>query len=153
MKKLNEKMIKRYGEIYKRMYDNEEDTFEKSHLFDEKFEVDIDFKDLVNQYNKVTKRFIDGTKQHELLFAIDMITQYDNQGTSDINMQAMGEVNKFTEWLDTLSVDNYPDFGDNNTILKIEVLTNVPNLLIDSTQQLAKYQFQTKITYNEERSL
>lgn len=103
--------------------------------------------------NRVTKRFIDGTKQHELLFGIDMITQYDNQGTSDINMQAMDEVNKFAEWLDTLSVDNYPDFGENNTILKIEVLTNVPNLLIDSTQQLAKYQFQTRITYNEERSL
>lgn len=103
--------------------------------------------------NRVTKRFIDGTKQHELLFGIDMITQYDNQGTSDINMQAMDEVNKFVEWLNTLSVDNYPDFGENNTILRIEVLTNVPNLLIDSTQQLAKYQFQTRITYNEKRSL
>lgn len=101
--------------------------------------------------NRVTKRFIDGTKQHELIFAIDMITQYDNQGTSDINMQAMDEVDSFATWLDTIEKENYPDLGVNNEILKIEVLTNVPNLLIDSTQQLAKYQFQTRITYNEKK--
>ena len=84
MKKLNEKMIKRYGEIYKRMYDNEEDTFEKSHLFDEKFELDIDFRDLVRQYNKFTKRLIDSDREcaafYEMYTEKEINVKVNNEG-------------------------------------------------------------------------
>ena len=80
-----------------------------------------------------------------------MITQYDNQGTSDINMQALEEVSNFTEWLDTVPIEDAPDFGDKRIIQKMEVLTNVPTLLVDTTNQLSKYQFQVKITYKERK--
>ena len=100
---------------------------------------------------RIVKKFIDGSMQKELIFAIDMITQYDNQGTSDINMQALEEVSNFTEWLDTVPIEDAPDFGDNRIIQKMEVLTNVPTLLVDTTNQLSKYQFQVKITYKERK--
>ena len=99
---------------------------------------------------RIVKKFIDGSMQKELIFAIDMITQYDNQGTSDINMRALEEVSNFTEWLDTVPIEDTPDFGDKRIIQKMEVLTNVPTLLVDTTNQLSKYQFQVKITYIDE---
>ena len=87
----------------------------------------------------------------ELAFAIDMITSYDNSGTSDVNMEALDEVQNFSEWIDSQSIDSGPDFGEKCTIEKIEVLTNAPTLLVDTTNQLSKYQFQVKITYTERK--
>lgn len=100
--------------------------------------------------NRVVKKFINGSAQKEIVFAIDMVCNYDNQGTSDINMNAMDEVNNFADWVDKLSSSDYPDFGEYNSITKIEVLTNVPSLLVNTEQQLGKYQFQVKITYIDE---
>ena len=101
--------------------------------------------------DRVTKEFVDGSKEKQLIFAIDMITSYDADGTSDVNMDALDEVNHFSDWIEQqYTDDNFPDFGETNTITKIEVLTNVPSLLVDATSQLAKYQFQSRITYKDE---
>lgn len=101
--------------------------------------------------DRVYKRFVDGSVQRRVIFAIDMVLSYDDAGTSDVNMNAINEVNKFSEWIEEqLSLQNVPDFGNNRTIESIEVLTNVPSLLIDNTNGLAKYQFQARIEYKDE---
>lgn len=101
--------------------------------------------------DRVYKRFVDGSVQRRVIFAIDMVLSYDDAGTSDVNMNAINEVNKFSEWIEEqLSLQNVPDFGNNKTIESIEVLTNVPSLLIDNTNGLAKYQFQARIEYKDE---
>lgn len=101
--------------------------------------------------DRVYKRFVDGSVQRRVIFAIDMVLSYDDVGTSDVNMNAINEVNKFSEWIEEqLSLQNVPDFGKNRTIESIEVLTNVPSLLIDNTNGLAKYQFQARIEYKDE---
>lgn len=101
--------------------------------------------------DRVYKRFVDGSVQRRVIFAIDMVLSYDDAGTSDVNMNAINEVNKFSEWIEEqLSLQNVPDFGKNRTIESIEVLTNVPSLLIDNTNGLAKYQFQARIEYKDE---
>lgn len=101
--------------------------------------------------DRVYKRFVDGSVQRRVIFAIDMVLYYDDAGTSDVNMNAINEVNKFSEWIEEqLSLQNVPDFGNNKTIESIEVLTNVPSLLIDNTNGLAKYQFQARIEYKDE---
>lgn len=101
--------------------------------------------------DRVYKRFVDGSVQRRVIFAIDMVLSYDDAGTSDVNMNAINEVNKFSEWIEEqLSLQNVPDFGKNRTIESIEVLTNVPSLLIDNTNRLAKYQFQARIEYKDE---
>lgn len=101
--------------------------------------------------DRVYKRFVDGSVQRRVVFAIDMVLSYDDAGTSDVNMEAINEVNKFSEWIEEqLSLQNVPDFGKNRTIESIEVLTNVPSLLIDNTNGLAKYQFQARIEYKDE---
>lgn len=101
--------------------------------------------------DRVYKRFVDGSVQRRVIFAIDMVLSYDDAGTSDVNMDAINEVNKFSEWIEEqLSLQNVPNFGKNRTIESIEVLTNVPSLLIDNTNGLAKYQFQARIEYKDE---
>ena len=101
--------------------------------------------------DRVYKRFVDGSVQRRVIFAIDMVLSYDDVGTSDVNMNAINEVNKFSEWIEEqLSLQNVPNFGKNRTIESIEVLTNVPSLLIDNTNGLAKYQFQARIEYKDE---
>nr|DAV62662.1 MAG TPA: Minor capsid protein from bacteriophage [Caudoviricetes sp.] len=100
---------------------------------------------------RIVQKFIDGSMKKELAFAIDMITSYDNSGTSDVNMEALDEVQNFSEWIDKQSIDSGPDFGEKCSIEKIEVLTNAPTLLVDTTNQLSKYQFQVKITYTERK--
>lgn len=101
--------------------------------------------------DRVYKRFVDGSVQRRVIFAIDMVLSYDDAGTSDVNMNAINEVNKFSEWIEEqLSLQNVPNFGNNKTIESIEVLTNVPSLLIDNTNGLAKYQFQARIEYKDE---
>lgn len=101
--------------------------------------------------DRVYKRFVDGSVQRRVIFAIDMVLSYDDVGTSDVNMNAINEVNKFSEWIEEqLSLQNVPDFGNNKTIESIEVLTNVPSLLVDNTNGLAKYQFQARIEYKDE---
>lgn len=101
--------------------------------------------------DRVYKRFVDGSVQRRVIFAIDMVLSYDDAGTSDVNMEAINEVNKFSEWIEEqLSLQNVPNFGKNRTIESIEVLTNVPSLLIDNTNRLAKYQFQARIEYKDE---
>lgn len=101
--------------------------------------------------DRVYKRFVDGSVQRRVVFAIDMVLSYDDAGTSDVNMNAINEVNKFSEWIEEqLSLQNVPDFGKNRTIESIEVLTNVPSLLVDNTNGLAKYQFQARIEYKDE---
>lgn len=101
--------------------------------------------------DRVYKRFVDGSVQRRVVFAIDMVLSYDDAGTSDVNMDAINEVNKFSEWIEEqLSLQNVPNFGKNRTIESIEVLTNVPSLLIDNTNGLAKYQFQARIEYKDE---
>ena len=100
--------------------------------------------------DRVIKRFVDGSKQKEVLFAIDMISLYDNTGTSDINMKNLDEVDNFIEWLELQDKEkNYPTFNDYTIINKLEVLNSTPTILINTQDMLSKYQFQVKISYKD----
>ena len=101
--------------------------------------------------DRVTKEYIDGTKPKQCVFAIDMISEYDGSGTSDVNMDALAEVESFMNWLEIQNKEsNFPDFGEKCITEKVEVLTNVPQLLINEQSQLAKYQFQARVNYKDE---
>ena len=100
--------------------------------------------------DRVIKRFVDGSKQKEVLFAIDMISLYDNTGTSDINMKNLDEVDNFIEWLELQDKEkNYPTFNDYTIIDKLEVLNSTPTILINTQDMLSKYQFQVRISYKD----
>lgn len=100
--------------------------------------------------DRVIKRFVDGSKQKEVLFAIDMISLYDNTGTSDINMKNLDEVDNFIEWLELQDKEkNYPTFNDYTIVNKLEVLNSTPTILVNTQDMLSKYQFQVRISYKD----
>lgn len=99
----------------------------------------------------VTRQFVNGVKEHQIIFAIECVKTYDPDGTSEINLTAMDEVLAFTEWLAIQSKNkSYPDFGENQIVKKMEVLSNIPTVLVDTQASLMRSQFQCRITYNDE---
>ena len=79
-----------------------------------------------------------------------MIKAYDTE-MSYTNTEAMEDALKYMQWFETQEEDkNYPDFGNNIKPDKLEVLSNVPTIMIDSENNLAQYQFQVRYTYIEE---
>lgn len=101
--------------------------------------------------DRIVREYITGVKAKQLTLAIDFVKEYDAVGTSDVNIDIMEELENFSSWIEQNNiVKNFPDFGEFNFVQELEVLTNVPSLLIDSTQQLAKYQIQFRINYNDE---
>lgn len=99
----------------------------------------------------VIKEFVTGRKLKRLTFAVDMITNYDALTTSSINLEAMDEVLNFQNWIiEQHQAKNYPLLEDKMYVDKIDVLNNIPTLLIDAQQHLAKYQFQVSVDYYDE---
>ena len=100
--------------------------------------------------DRIVKEYITGTKVKQLTLAMDFVTAYDLQGTSDLNMDTIDELENFCRWVEEKNKSKeFPDFGTNNIIENIKVLSNVPTMLVDTTQGLAKYQIQIQINYNE----
>ena len=97
-------------------------------------------------------QYINGDREVELLFALDLVKEYDI-GTSDINLEANEEFENISNWIEEQNNNgNYPDFGENIKIEEVEVLETTPSVIIDSQNNLAKYQGQYRITYIERRT-
>lgn len=90
-------------------------------------------------------KFIDGSTECELLFAIDLVKQYDT-GTSELNLEAMAECEALIDWCEHQL--ELPKF-DNCVVYQLEILNNVPSLSVDTDESLAKYQIQGKVSYLE----
>lgn len=92
------------------------------------------------------EQFIDGSYMSELYFSITMIKGYDVE-TSTTNLDAMNEIENLMVWVDNDDNISYLNFGDDVTILDLDVIELTPTITVDKEQNLAKYQFRAKITY------
>lgn len=91
--------------------------------------------------------YIDGSRELSLGFAIAMIKYYDS-AASDLNVEAMAEVDAFIKWLDAQNkARNFPDFGAGTSVFEISALDSVPSLSVDNDRNLAKYQFNCIVKY------
>ena len=91
---------------------------------------------------------IDGSKECELLFAVDMIKSYDT-GTADTNLEALQECESLMNWVEEqMENENLPQFKKCN-VHEVEILDSTPSLSVDTDQQLAKYQIQGRVRYLE----
>ena len=101
--------------------------------------------------DRIVRQDVAGGKVKQLTLAMDFVYNYDPTGTSDINIDIMEELENFNVWIEQKNrLMEVPNFGAYNTVKKIEVLTNVPSMLIDTNQGLAKYQIQIRFEYNDE---
>lgn len=101
---------------------------------------------ILNSYN-------DGSKEVRLLFSINLIKQYDDGGTSDINLEAIhifDDIISFIE--DKNNVHDYPDLGDNFIINEIGAVNKAPEVYItDNNPNVARYEGQFYIEYLERK--
>ena len=95
--------------------------------------------------------FIDGSKDVNLQFAIAMVKLFD-VNTSNINLEAIKEVENFTDWFEHQDyIENFPILGNRYKVYEMQVLDTTPTISVDNEQSLVKYQFNCSINYIEER--
>lgn len=106
---------------------------------------------LLTEYSeKVVKKFVDGNIRKSYGFAIIVIKHYSTV-KDDLNLECMNFVQEFMDWMEEQNKkENYPDFGSNCKVEKIEVLQNMPNLSgINTEEGLAQYMIQGQVLYIE----
>lgn len=102
---------------------------------------------------RVIMEFIDGSKEKEVLFNINLIKQYDDGGTSDINVLAIKAFESITRWVEEQNLkQNYPEFDDNIFVESIECSYTTPDVYVSPEQGVCRYESQYKLTYLEKRS-
>ena len=97
----------------------------------------------------VLKKYIDGSAEKEYIFSVAMLANYDN-GTSDINIDALQEADNLIKWIEEQNSKSiYPDFGEKCNVQGVEVLTEVPQLTINSENNIARYMITAKVYFAE----
>lgn len=97
----------------------------------------------------VVKQYVDGSAIRCYDFAMVVFKDEKDLPNSTENAEDLFDVQQFMEWIDTQDKNgNYPDFGDDCTILRIRNLQNMPNTAGRDGRH-AKYMFQCSVEYFE----
>lgn len=105
---------------------------------------------VTNYADKTVKEFINGDARKAYGFSI-LITKSYSTYSDDLNLEAMNFAQTFMDWLDEQNCKKeYPDFGSNCEVEKIEVLQNMPNLAgVNAEEGTARYMVQCRILHIE----
>ena len=96
------------------------------------------------------EKFIDGSKKLTVPFQVEMIKTYDLEPCSDTNMNNMKSAMEFIEWMQQQEYEsNYPNLGDDIYVDELMVESDVPEMLVNETEYLAKYIIKCKIIYTK----
>lgn len=97
--------------------------------------------------------FLNGSKEVRLIFNIELVKQYDDGGTSDINLDAIkafDEIISFVERKNNLK--EYPELGDGYIVNEIGATYKAPEIYVtNDNPSIARYEGQFYIEYLEER--
>lgn len=109
---------------------------------------------ITNYSDKVRKKYITGNVQKEYGFSIIIVKAYSSE-QDDLNLEAMNFAQAFMDWLDEQNEKKeYPDFGENCTVERMENLQNMPNMSgVNCEAGLARYMIQAKIVYTERKQI
>ena len=92
--------------------------------------------------------FVDGSSIRNYIFSVAFMREYDSDGTSDINVDAMEEAGNFAEWIEEQdNAGNFPVFGENEAVEWIRVNDTVPNMAVDQESGVARYTLNVVISY------
>lgn len=94
-----------------------------------------------------TEHFIDGSKRVIVPFQVEMIKAYDFE-QNDTNMDEMESAMQFIDWMQKQEYEcNYPNLGNDICVEELLVESDVPEMLVSTTEKLAKYIVKCKIIY------
>lgn len=104
---------------------------------------------LTNYSGKIVKKYVRSADK-EYGFTI-LITWHYSLEIDDLNLQAMNLGQGFMDWIEEQNRKrDFPDFGDNCQVKKIENLQNMPNLAtVDWENKVAQYQIPCRVLYFE----
>lgn len=104
---------------------------------------------VTNYSDKQIKKYFGGAEK-EYGFSIIVVKAY-STNDDDLNLEAMNFAQGFMDWLQKQNkAKNFPDFGKNCKIRKMENLQNMPNLSgVNAEEGLARYMLQCRIVYYE----
>ncbi|MCB7306185.1 hypothetical protein NE683_12340 [Bariatricus massiliensis] len=104
---------------------------------------------LTDYSGKTIKKYIRAADK-EYGFSV-VFTWYYSPDTDSTNIEAMNMAQRMIDWIDEQNrSENYPDFGTNCKMRKIESLQNMPNLAtVDLENNLAQYMVQCRVIYFE----
>lgn len=107
---------------------------------------------ITNYSDKVRKRYVTGDVQKEYGFTIIIAKSY-STGCDDLNLEAMNFAQAFMDWMEEQDEKkDYPDFGENCTVEKMECLQNMPNLSgVNQDGTMARYMIQARVIYKERK--
>ena len=107
---------------------------------------------ITNYSDKVRKKYITGDVQKEYGFTLVIVKSYSSFG-DDLNLEAMNFAQAFMDWLEEQNEKKeFPDFGEDCEVQKMENLQNMPNLSgVNQDGTMARYMIQARIIYKERK--
>ena len=110
---------------------------------------------IIPQYSdRNIRTYITGDTQRAYDFTFIIVRLYSTEPLDVLNLEAMDLGQAFMDWIEEQDREkNYPDFGDNCEIERMEVLQNMPNLAsVNAEEGTARYMIQGRIVYREKVS-
>lgn len=107
---------------------------------------------IIPQYtDRNLRTYITGDRQRAYNFAFIIVRLYSTEPIDLLNVEAMDLGQAFMDWIEEQDRrKNYPDFGENCLIERMEVLQNMPNLAsVNAEEGTARYMIQGRIVYRE----
>lgn len=104
-----------------------------------------------NSSSMILNEYTNGAKEVRLMFNVNLIRDYDNGGTSDLNLDAIAEFDKVIEFIETKNNNNdYPELGDKYVVNEIGATYKAPEVyVIQDNPNIARYEGQFYIEYLE----
>lgn len=106
-----------------------------------------------NSSSAVLNEYMDGSKEVRLVFNINLIRDYDNGGTSDLNLDAIAEFDKVIAYVEMKNNNNdYPDLGSDYVVTEIGSTNKAPEVYVtEDNPNIARYEGQFYIEYLQKR--
>ena len=97
-----------------------------------------------NPASTVLNEYVDGSKEVRLLFNINIVKEYDDGGTSDLNLDAIKIFDNIIGFIEKSNNEhNFPDLGENYTVNELGATYKAPEVYItQDNPNIARYEGQ-----------
>ena len=102
-----------------------------------------------NPASTVLNEYVDGSKEVRLLFNINIVKEYDDGGTSDLNLDAIKIFDNIIGFIEkSNNAHNFPDLGENYTVNELGATYKAPEVYItQDNPNIARYEGQFYLEY------
>lgn len=106
-----------------------------------------------NPASTVLNEYVDGSKEVRMLFNINIVKEYDDGGTSDLNLDAIEIFDNIIGFIEKSNNEhNFPDLGENYTVNELGATYKAPEVYItQDNPNIARYEGQFYLEYLERK--